>query len=459
MTLPIEFVHRMESMLGEDVNDFLKTYDLPKTSGLRVNTLKIDVDSFKALAPFSLEPVPFCPAGFYISDDEHPGKSPLHQAGLYYIQEPSAMFVAEVLDPKPREKVLDLCAAPGGKTTHIAGKMKNSGLLVTNDINSKRVKALSENVERLGVTNAVVTNEKPERLAKVFEGFFDRILVDAPCSGEGMFRKDPEACSYWSPEHVTECTVWQGDILESAYAMLKEGGTLVYSTCTFSAEENEVQMERFLERHPDMELQPIEKVDGIMGGVPEWAPEHLEELVNTARLWPHHLKGEGHFAAKLIKNGEADRQQPKPLKNQLGKQNINDFKAFEKAVLNKTFSGPLLTVGEQLFLIPEDTPQLEKIKIVRGGLHLGTFKKNRFEPNHALALALRKEDVKHFISLKLDQDDWKKYLRGETLQTGGDRGWVLVTIEGYSIGWGKEVKGTLKNFYPKGLRIMGTGTL
>ena len=305
--------------------------------------------------------------------------------------------------------------------------------------------------------NAIVTNETPERLAKVFEGYFDRILVDAPCSGEGMFRKDPEAASYWSPEHVSECESWQRDILDYAYQMLKEGGSLVYSTCTFSTEENEAQIDHFLERFSDMEIVPIEKMGGISSGVPAWSTHQLSEIKNTARLWPHHLKGEGHFVAKLIKHGDANDNRIHPIKTNVGKQSLKDFNAFQKDFLNKTITGPMMAVGDQLFQLPGEAPQLEKIKIVRGGLHLGTFKKKRFEPNHALALALKTGEVKNHLAFTLDQEDWKKYLRGETLPTGDDRGWILVTIEGYPIGWGKEVKGTLKNFYPKGLRIMGAG--
>jgi len=209
MVLPKQYVERMEIMLGDEVHDFLNTYCDPKQTALRINTLKVDIDAFTKLAPFELEPIPFCPTGFYVNETDAPGKHPFHQAGLYYIQEPSAMFPAEVLDPQPGETVLDLCAAPGGKTTQIAAKMHDTGLLVTNDINTKRAKALSENVERMGITQAIVTNETPERLAEKFPGYFDRILVDAPCSGEGMFRKDPEAAEYWSPEHVRECAVWQ----------------------------------------------------------------------------------------------------------------------------------------------------------------------------------------------------------------------------------------------------------
>jgi len=453
MVLPKQYVERMEFMLGDEVHDFLNTYCDPKQTALRINTLKVDIDAFTKLAPFELEPIPFCPTGFYVNETDAPGKHPFHQAGLYYIQEPSAMFPAEVLDPQPGETVLDLCAAPGGKTTQIAAKMHDTGLLVTNDINTKRAKALSENVERMGITQAIVTNETPERLAEKFPGYFDRILVDAPCSGEGMFRKDPEAAEYWSPEHVRECAVWQKNILEHAYRMLKPGGTLVYSTCTFAPEENEAQIDQFLSRHQDMTLMPIEKPAGVDEGRPEWSPRQLPELAFTARLWPHHINGEGHFVAKLKKNDQDNAQVAVPLfKRHINQKQLKDYHEFEARFLNVRLQGPMFSQNDQVFLLPDKAPDLSGLRVLRPGLHLGTLKKNRFEPNHALAMALSPADVKHHIAL--NDIEIKKYLRGETLSTGGNRGWVLVTVHGFSLGWGKEVKGTLKNFYPKGLRIM-----
>ncbi|WP_026679076.1 MULTISPECIES: RsmF rRNA methyltransferase first C-terminal domain-containing protein [Fictibacillus] len=452
MNLPDDFVQRMNQRLKDEAEAFLSTYENKKTSGLRVNPLKLTVNAFKELFPYHLEEVPFCPTGFYYNDDIQPGKHPFHHAGLYYIQEPSAMFVAETLSPKPHERVLDLCAAPGGKTTQLAGMMKNKGLLIANEIHPKRVRALSENVERMGITNCIVTNETPERLAEKFHGFFDKILVDAPCSGEGMFRKDPEAIQFWSREHVEASAHQQIHILHSAYHMLKEGGTLVYSTCTFSPEENEQTIETFLNEHPDMVLVPIEKQDGIKCGVPEWTKGNLTDISMTARLWPHFVKGEGHFVARLKKEGSTPEWNGRYASSNVGKSQLNDFRIFEKNYLTTSISRTILAFKNQLYALPENCPSLEGMKVVRPGLHLGELKKNRFEPNHALSHALRPDEFKYSCSFHPDDDAWKKYLRGETLETGKDRGWMAVTIENFPLGWGKETKGILKNFYPKGLR-------
>ncbi|MFC0613142.1 RsmF rRNA methyltransferase first C-terminal domain-containing protein [Scopulibacillus daqui] len=451
--LPADFIHRMKTMLQDDSERFFSSYKDNKASGLRVNTLKIDVEAFKNLAPFPIDSIPFCRTGFYYHPADEPGKHPYHHAGLYYIQEPSAMFVAEVLDAKPGERILDLCAAPGGKSTQIAGAMKNQGILVANDIHPKRVKALSENIERMGASHAIVTNETPEKLANHFQGYFDKIVVDAPCSGEGMFRKDPEAVKYWSLDHVEHCASLQKDILESAYKMLKEGGILVYSTCTFSPSENEQMIEKLIDKHPDMQLMPIDKGHGINSGQPDWTESKLQSLHLTARLWPHHLKGEGHFVAKLQKNGRPTKHSIRLAKGISKKININDYRTFEKQALNISIQQPLFSKNSQLYALPDHCPDFTGLKVIRPGLHLGELKKNRFEPNHALAHGLPIDSYRHKVDLSLNDDSWKKYLRGETLQTGGDRGWCAVTIEGFPLGWGKEVKGTLKNFYPKGLRV------
>lgn len=453
MNLPNEFMTKMKDLLGDEAETFFNTYQQQKSTGLRVNPLKISAEDFRKWFPYALDPVPFCPTGFYVDAEAQPGKHPFHQAGLYYMQEPSAMFVAENVSPEPGEKVLDLSAAPGGKATQLAGMMKNKGLLVANDIHPKRARALSENIERLGITNALVTNETPDRLAERFPGYFDKILVDAPCSGEGMFRKDPEAANYWSAEHVDRCAARQCDILEAAIVMLKEGGTLVYSTCTFSPEENEQTIESLLEKYPGLQVVPIEKTGGIEDGVPNWTKKQTEEVQNAARLWPHLLRGEGHFVAKLIKTAPTEPWRGKTARTNVKKGQIKDYLAFEKDTMTKRIEGQFFAWKNQLFVLPEDCPDFAGLKVIRPGLHLGEQKKNRFEPNHALAMALKAENLKSTVNLSLEGNEWKKYLRGETLQTGEDRGWMAVTIEGFPIGWGKEAKGTLKNFFPKGLRI------
>jgi NOL1/NOP2/sun family putative RNA methylase len=453
VNLPQDFIKKMKHLLKDEAESFFNTYSKEKLSGLRLNTLKITVEEWEKITPFKLERVPFVETGFYYNPDfDQPGKHPYHAAGLYYIQEPSAMFVAEQLRPKKKEKVLDLCAAPGGKTTHLAALMENEGLLIANEIHPKRAKALSENIERMGIKNAVVLNESPEKLAERLPGYFDKILVDAPCSGEGMFRKDEEAIEFWSEDHVERCARQQLRILDSAYQMLKEGGVLVYSTCTFSPEENEQTVEAFLTEHPDMELLPIEKRNGVVSGNPEWSMAKNQELAKTARLWPHLLQGEGHFVARFMKNGSSPKAKIKhcgkgPTKNELGL-----FIKFCNDTLKIHIPGPFFMFKNQLYALPDNCFDFSGIKVVRPGLHLGEFKKNRFEPNHSLALALTEDQVKFTYPITLDDDRWKHYLKGETLPGNGDRGWVVITIDSFPLGWGKEAKGTIKNFYPKGLR-------
>lgn len=455
MDLPQSFIEKMNSLLKEEAEAFFDTYKRPKASGLRLNPLKVSQEQWETISPSPLEKIPFAKNGFYYDpENSQPGKHPYHAAGLYYIQEPSAMFVANQLCPAPGERVLDLCAAPGGKTTQLAGMMENSGLLVANEINSKRAKALSENIERMGITNTIVTNENPEKLSAHFEGYFDKILVDAPCSGEGMFRKDEEAIRFWSEEHVDSCARQQKDILQAAYKMLKEDGILVYSTCTFSPEENEQTIERFLDQFPDMELMEIEKANGVAPGVPEWSKSRQESLVKTARLWPHHLNGEGHFTARLKKNGAQASSGPAPFRSNVSSSQLKDFREFSSHALEDHSFLHLFLAGKQLYSLPAEAFDLRGIKVVRAGLHLGEFKKNRFEPNHALALAAIGPLARSTYNLDSHGQEWFHYLEGGTIQTGQDRGWILLTIDGFPLGWGKEAKGTIKNFYPKGLRIL-----
>jgi NOL1/NOP2/sun family putative RNA methylase len=459
--LPEGFEHRMREMLGEEAEKLFASYAEPRSQGLRANPLKIAPERLAGMAPFRLERVPWCRTGYYYGEEDAPGKHPYHAAGLYYIQEPSAMYAAEALDAQPGERVLDLCAAPGGKTTHIGGAMGGRGLLVANEFEPKRAKALSENVERLGLTNAVVFNETPERLANAFHGYFDRVLVDAPCSGEGMFRKDPVAVEHWSFAHVAACARLQAGILDAAYAMLREGGILVYSTCTFSPEENERTIAAFLDRHPDLSVLPLPLEHGVAAGRPEWAePADAArgELTATARLWPHRLRGEGHYVAKLRKGGAAA-----PWRGKLAsaarapRQQTALYREFERKALRVTLDGAFLLQGSHLFLLPEDAPDTSGLRTVRAGLHLGECKKDRFEPNHALALALPANAFANRIELNSGSDDAtaRAYLHGETFPSGGDGGWSAVTYDGYPLGWGKESKGTVKNFYPKGLRWVG----
>lgn len=454
MLLPEGYKVKMKRLLTDkEFQKFMNSYEEPKTQGLRVNTLKTSVDDFLKSSLFYLERIPWVESGFYYLPEERPGKHPYHEAGLYYIQEPSAMAAGELADPKPGEKVLDLCAAPGGKTTHMAAKLKQQGLLLANEIHPARAKVLSQNVERMGIKNAVVTNEEPGKLAKKFTGFFDRILVDAPCSGEGMFRKDPEACKEWSLENVYRCAVRQLDILKHAAVMLKPGGRLVYSTCTFSPEENEGVINEFLKDEPAFEIEDIHIFEGFGGGRREWIPDSSESLKKTIRLWPHQLKGEGHFFAIMRKkDGDLPKKDSKTIEKHLNKKQLQYFWDFGAENLKEVPKGRFALFGEQLYVIPEDMLSFQHLKVVRPGWHLGTLKKNRFEPSHAFALSLKQEQVNHSLNFKVDSDEMMAYLRGESLKAEGRKGWYLVNIDGYSIGWGKLAGGFLKNHFPKGLR-------
>ena len=454
--LPIEFQERMQQMLGEEYEAFLKGYDKPRFHALRRNPLKIEEKDFLEKIPYELTPVPWSQHGYYYKHEDQPGKHPYHEAGIYYIQEPSAMSVVEYLEVKPGEQVLDLCAAPGGKTTQIAGFMQGDGLLVCNEIHPQRAKILSENIERMGVRNAMVTNETPQRLSVVFPGFFDKILVDAPCSGEGMFRKNEEALVEWSLDNVQMCADRQDEILEEVAKMLRPGGRICYSTCTFAPAENEDCMARFITNHPEFHLVEVEKKGNMSAGNPEYAAEPVAGLEKTIRLWPHKLDGEGHFIAVLEKEGclEAEYKpisrngNEKPMKEK----ECKEYQEFEKEFLKKKMGKDLFMFGEQLYAMPENMPTLKGLKVVRPGLHLGTLKKNRFEPSHALALSLKPEEVKNSWDLKSDSLEIRQYLSGQTFNAEGDKGWYLITVDGYSIGWGKLAGGVMKNHYPKGLR-------
>jgi 16S rRNA C967 or C1407 C5-methylase (RsmB/RsmF family)/NOL1/NOP2/fmu family ribosome biogenesis protein len=429
--LPAAFLARMREQLHTEAayDAFLRTYEREAFRGLRVNTLKITKDEFEKISPFSLRPVPWEENGFYVTEEKI-GRHPYHFAGLYYSQEPSAMSVAPLLDVRAGERVLDLCAAPGGKSTQLAQALGGKGLLVSNEINGGRASVLSQNIERLGVKNGVVLNAAPSFLSARFEGYFDKILVDAPCSGEGMFKKnEKEAVENWSEENVALCAVRQTEILRSAAAMLAAGGRLVYSTCTFSPEEDEGQIASFL------------------GTMPEF------ELVKEEKLYPHEVEGEGHFYAVLQKTGGVARTAVSAPKSNITKKEGELFSAFRKENLAGDLPrGILYKAGNILYLLPEEIFTLEKLPVLRAGIRLGEFLKERFEPAHSLAMCLKAEEVNRVVRLSLSESE--KYLRGETVEADVANGWCLVCVDNYPLGWGKATGGTVKNHYPKGLRLV-----
>ena len=427
--LPEAFLARMQSQLGEEFPAFLESLERPRAVALRFNPLKGEAPSL----PFVRDNVPWEPRGFYYDPESRPGLHPYHEAGVYYLQEASAMAPVALLDPQPGERVCDLCAAPGGKTTQIAGRMLGEGFLLCNEINPKRAKILSRNIERLGVPNALVTNEHPDRLAQRFAGFFDRVLVDAPCSGEGMFRKEEAAVTDWSQETVEMCARRQAEILHSAAAMVRPGGLLVYSTCTFAPEEDEMAVAAFLDAHPEFSPEIVE------------APWFVQVANGGHRMWPHRLLGEGHFAAVLRKTGGEEADIPELKGEKLPK----EWVSFAKELGIRLPEGKALLFGQNLFWAPEDMPDISRLKVLRPGLELGEVKKGRFEPAHALALWLK--DCANSVSLAPEGPETAAYMHGDVVPSE-KKGWCLVKAGDYSLGWAKGDGRVLKNHYPKGLR-------
>ena len=459
MNLPIEFEKKMKAFLGNEWDDFLYSYDNNRFQALRFNTLKVQSPEermriLKTLKISSDKKVSWANEAYYFDENVRPGKHPYHEMGLYYIQEPSAMSATALLAPKPSMRVLDLCAAPGGKSTQLATYLGDSGLLVSNEINTQRSRILSQNIERMGIKNAIVTNEDSFVLASHFPGFFNAIQVDAPCSGEGMFRKLPEAIEQWSMENVAICAERQKEILDNAAVMLKPGGVIVYSTCTFSKEENEDVIEYFLERHPDFTLEEME------------------------RFWPHKVDGEGHFVAKLVRRGcvdtdlKADRKTKKnknsknrknETKPALTKENMKLLSEFLDETISEDMAAwiknsRLVMFGEQLYRLPDMEVDIKGLKVQRAGLHIGEFKKQRFEPSHSLALALKISEAKNVVKLTWDDPQTTGFFNGQSVMLSDEqtaeckKGWALVCVDGYPAGWGKVNGAQVKNHYPKGLR-------
>lgn len=455
MKLPAEFESRMKNMLKNEYTDFYNGFTkAPIFAGIRINTLKKGSREAVKREFGNLEPIKWCRDGYYIEKGSISGNHPYHMAGLFYFQEPSAMCAADGMEIHKGDFVLDLCAAPGGKTTQAGAKLEGTGLLMTNEIVKKRAAILAENTERFGLTNTIVTNETPEILSEKYPGFFDKIIVDAPCSGEGMFRKEPQAITEWSPEHVLSCAKRQRHILDCAVKMLKRGGQLIYSTCTFSTEENEENALYLIEKH-GMRLTEMKNGAFLYPSKNEWIKER-EDISSARRIFPHTQNGEGHFAALFTKNSSDDNFCGKTKKtskkeNPALKEKVFLFRDFENRFLNTYLTGSFTAFGDNLYLMPYDI-DIDKIKTVRPGLHLGVCKKGRFEPSHGLCLALTSDDFKSCMNFSPSSRSLSMYMSGHTLESE-IKGWCAVCVDGFPLGWGKGDGRILKNHYPKKLRI------
>lgn len=511
IALPERYKENMKELLGEEYKEYLGCFEQPSQTALRINTLKIRPEEFQTISPFDLQQIAWTAKGFYYDAKKaSPSGHPHYFAGLYYIQEPSAMIPASILPVEPGDKVLDLCAAPGGKATELAAKLQGRGMLLANDISVSRAMALAKNLQKTGAVNTVVTAETPEKLAMHLPVFFDKILIDAPCSGEGMFRRDPKMVKDWEEKGPSYYAPIQRQILQRAWEMLKPGGKMVYSTCTFSPQEDEGMIQWFLDTYPDMRIAPVTRYPGFSEGRPDWIKAGDASLCHCIRIFPHRAQGEGHFAVLLEKkaaasaeeenltdiqdscsggvfterilNGGAgytcdsrtdteDRQSGEQgssrsrgkKKNKKQKGNGNEKKTSDQNMGQVTefmkdihgLSGNIQIKKENAILLPVDWQALRGLRIITEGLLLGERKKQQFEPSVQLALAMTKDAYASCLDLPSEDERVLRYLKGETLQCEENyKGYVLLCTDGYPLGWCKgNGQGMLKNKYYAGWRL------
>lgn len=464
MNLPEAFEIKMKKLLGDGYTDYLKCFDEPRHFGLRVNTSKISVDEFVKISPWPLKKVPWIHNGFYYDGEKYqPAKHPYYFAGLYYLQEPSAMTPADRLPIETGDKVLDVCAAPGGKATELGARLNGTGLLAANDLSNSRAKGLLKNIELMGIGNVLVLSEEPGKLIPYFTEYFDKILIDAPCSGEGMFRKDRKMIRAWEehgPEYFSKI---QRSIITQAAQMLKPGGMILYSTCTFSPEENEQTIEYLLAEYPEFDVCEIEGYEGFSPGMPEVTPSSDERLKRTVRIFPHRMKGEGHFLALLRKgsSGTTDRIQQKKsgaAAAKRGRKKLPEELEEFLADIRREFDPERIDIrAEKVYYMPEGLPPLNGVRFLRTGLLMGELKKKRFEPSQAFAMNLKKEEYPRILNFAVSDDRVVKYLKGETLDvedlvSAKAKGWYLICTDGYPLGFGKLSNQVLKNKYLPGWR-------
>ena len=461
MNLPSAFEEKMKYLLGAEYSDYLGCFDEPRHYGLRINTAKISVEDFLKISPWPLKKIPWIHNGFYYDGENcQPAKHPYYFAGLYYLQEPSAMTPADRLPIEPGDKVLDVCAAPGGKATELGARLNGTGVLAANDLSNSRAKGLLKNIELMGIGNVLVLSEEPGKLIPYFTEYFDKILIDAPCSGEGMFRKDRKMIRAWEEHGPDYFAKIQKSIITQAAQMLKPGGMILYSTCTFSPEENEQTIEYLLEQYPDFDVCEIEGYEGFAFGMPEVTASKDKRLSRTVRIFPHRMKGEGHFLALLQKHAAADSDTltASDVKSTTGRKKLpEDLTDFLADIRREFDPGRFDIRADKVYYMPEDLPALNGIRFLRTGLFLGELKKKRFEPSQAFAMNLKKEEYPRIIDLPVSDERVIKYLKGETLDVEDlvspkEKGWYLVCVDGYPLGFGKLAGQVLKNKYLPGWR-------
>ncbi len=464
MKLPVQFEAKMKQLLGAQYPEYLACFGEPRYYGLRVNTNKVSAEEFERICPFEIRRIPWIPNGFYFDGERvSPAKHPYYFAGLYYLQEPSAMTPASRLPVEPGDRVLDLCAAPGGKATELGVRLRGKGVLAANDLSASRAKGLLKNLEMFGIGNALVLSEEPGKLSGHFPQYFDKILIDAPCSGEGMFRKDAKMIKAWEAHGPEFFAKIQKNIITQAAQMLRPGGQMLYSTCTFDERENEQVIGHLMRACPEFCVVPMEGYEGFAPG----------GIANTVRIFPHRMQGEGHFLALLLKRERksadaGDREAAfrrkagcgavppagqKPQDREIPSRKLpEEFWDFFRQARFALDEGRLDVRQGRVYYMPEEAPDMKGLRILRAGLFLGELKKRRFEPSQALAMYLKKEDYARCMDFPSADGRAARYLRGETLDVGDmagrqEKGWYLICVDGFPLGWGKLSGGVLKNKY------------
>ncbi len=457
MDLPVAFADKMKTLLGEEYDQYIACYEEKRLYGLRVNTQKISVQEFQRICPFEIEPIPWIENGFYYDGEQvQAAKHPYYFAGLYYLQEPSAMTPANRLPIEPGDRVLDVCAAPGGKATELGARLQGEGVLMANDISNSRAKGLLKNIEVFGIGNVLVLSEEPGKLEDYFPEYFDKILIDAPCSGEGMFRKDRKMVKAWEEHGPEFFAKIQRSIVTQAAKMLKPGGMMLYSTCTFDPEENEGTIAYLREQYPEFIIKDILPYEGFASGKPEMTESRDADLAKTVRIWPHKMHGEGHYLA-LLQKGETKEPERTVMAKGRSKKVPEEILEFFSDVEWEMDWNRLEIYSEKVYYMPEGVPDVKGIRFLRTGLYLGDLKKNRFEPSQSLAMCLKGHEYRNTVNLSAEDERVIKYLKGETLEVDDvtspkAKGWQLVLVDGYPLGWGKLAGGTLKNKYLPGWR-------
>lgn len=453
MKLPEKFLQNMKELLKDDYDKYIKSLDTKKYNGLRVNNLKISTNDFLDLVNLELEKVPWTKNGFYIEDKDYFTKNPYYNAGLYYIQEPSAMSVASLLEINEGDFVLDMCAAPGGKITEIGSKLNGTGYIVANDISPTRCKALVKNIEMMGITNATITSDNHKNLEKHFKNYFDKIILDVPCSGEGMFKSDSKAVFNWNEHTNNDYRQTQLDILNSAKNMLKKDGIISYSTCTFSVYENEIVVDEFLSENKDFRLLAINNEKYGFGGGLLSNPSN-DDVNFSTRILPYMVKGEGHFICHLQKRSDVDLKAS--MNNSASKsfeKMIDMYKKFEKEFMNISIEGKFVMHEASLFVTHKDFIGTDKIRTLRSGFYLGDIRNDKFKPSQALASSLSISSFKNVINLKKDDINVSKYLKGETIIENCKDGYVLVCVDTFPLGFGFAKSNKVKNKFGKSMII------